>query len=858
MLRARPRLASLLLVSCTALACGGAPPLPPQAVVAGPARGGDAAVPITLSVDLSKTVRTIDKKRFLGSNIAIWHKASTFESPETVKRFTDAGIGLLRMPGGSAADRYFWNGNGVRHGSTVDRSKYKDGKWEIDYSSWSPGFLGYSGFPKNPDKAELGTWHGNMDVRQQHEFIRRIGAEALVTVNAGIGTPRDAAEWVKWANGTMKYGVTFWEIGNELGGGWESGTLRPDGKTMDGPMYGGIYEAFAKAMKAADPHALVGSQGGVDFIKGALSHKEAPIDFVTYHDYFNAEGNTPEARYKTLDKIKPAIREVKDAIAALRPGEKILVGMTEFNCKLHEDENTADVNSGLWVLAALGEMMYGGLDFATQWDTFTNKKDQGGGHGFLIEEGVIPKAEYWSYVILHRYFGSDLVDVRSDDPDVRAYASIDKEGNAYLLAVNTNQTKTVDAKLEVKGKPTAGVADCVRFSDEEYAWDPVGFAPLWNNGPTPMTLQVAGGLSIGPATALACKLGPPSAGTKLATQGPTTTAIASGGRAPDAVVAGPNATVKARTDGGFAVEPPEAKSGQDGIARFTVTAPKGKLTGLVTFTAAGQAPLAHPLSSVEPEIIVYGPARLPAGETARFIGAARYEDAGTYKLLSTFAGPATLAVAGGPPTSVVFAHGLTSFTLSSPTGARRSIELSSAGITGKTDITFFEHTAKEKVVLDFNDKKSLAHADGKFAFKINENVRANQGVLEISLDKMKGWTQDVVNFDKLKETPGLVPENIKAVFFDVMVDGSFDAAGAYADLIVVLQSELNYWMPLEKVPLATLKKGEWKRVRLAIDKPEWQKAMKAFFKIITVVNSGAELKGKLYLDNLGFVVEAPK
>jgi hypothetical protein len=34
--------------------------------------------------------------------------------------------------------------------------------------------------------------------------------------------------------------------------------------------------------------------------------------------------------------------------------------------------------------------------------------------------------------------------------------------------------------------------------------------------------------------------------------------------------------------------------------------------------------------------------------------------------------------------------------------------------------------------------------------------------------------------------------------------------------------------------------------------------MKAFFKIITVINSGGKVSGSLYLDDLGFQVRVPK
>ena len=64
--------------------------------------------------------------------------------------------------------------------------------------------------------------------------------------------------------------------------------------------------------------------------------------------------------------------------------------MTEFNAQLFEGSQTSDINSGLWLTSALLEMMGGGLDFATQWDSFTQKQDKGGGHGFMYVVHKLP------------------------------------------------------------------------------------------------------------------------------------------------------------------------------------------------------------------------------------------------------------------------------------------------------------------------------------------------------------------------------------------------------------------------------------------------------------------------------------
>jgi len=81
-------------------------------------------------------------------------------------------------------------------------------------------------------------------------------------VNAGNGTPEEAAEWVQYCNGGVdtKYGalraknghpkpynVVYWELGNELWGRWQIGFTTPE-------KYAERYRKFYEAMTAVDPN----------------------------------------------------------------------------------------------------------------------------------------------------------------------------------------------------------------------------------------------------------------------------------------------------------------------------------------------------------------------------------------------------------------------------------------------------------------------------------------------------------------------------------------------------------------------------------------------------------------------------
>jgi alpha-N-arabinofuranosidase len=83
----------------------------------------------------------------------------------------------------------------------------------------------------------------------------------MICVNAGDGTPEEAARWIEYCNGSTNtpmgrlraarghpepYGVRHWEVGNELWGQWQFHWTTARG-------YVDRYHRFARAMLAADP-----------------------------------------------------------------------------------------------------------------------------------------------------------------------------------------------------------------------------------------------------------------------------------------------------------------------------------------------------------------------------------------------------------------------------------------------------------------------------------------------------------------------------------------------------------------------------------------------------------------------------
>jgi alpha-L-arabinofuranosidase len=156
-----------------------------------------------------------------------------YADPDVVRFYRDARLPLMRWPGGNFVSGYHWR-DGI--GPVDQRPTLPNPAW---------GALEYNLF---------GT----------DEFIalcRTIGCAPMICVNAGNGTPEEAASWVEYCNGSKDtpmgqlrasqghpepYGVKYWEIGNEVFGRWQISWTTPGG-------YVDRYKRFTAAMKAADP-----------------------------------------------------------------------------------------------------------------------------------------------------------------------------------------------------------------------------------------------------------------------------------------------------------------------------------------------------------------------------------------------------------------------------------------------------------------------------------------------------------------------------------------------------------------------------------------------------------------------------
>jgi len=153
--------------------------------------------------------------------------------PEVVAYMREARLPMLRFPGGNFSSGYHW----------------QDGIGPLDSR------------PAEPNPAWFGVEWNHVGTDEWLRLCEQVGAEPLICVNAGNGTPEEAAAWVEYCNGDMStpmgrlraenghpepYGVKHWEIGNELYGSWQIGHTDAQG-------YAERYAQFHRAMSAVDP-----------------------------------------------------------------------------------------------------------------------------------------------------------------------------------------------------------------------------------------------------------------------------------------------------------------------------------------------------------------------------------------------------------------------------------------------------------------------------------------------------------------------------------------------------------------------------------------------------------------------------
>jgi hypothetical protein len=752
-----------------------------------------APLQISISVEPSHVLRTMHHRMLAGSNIAVWISPKVYASPQIHDWLGDMGMAILRMPGGSFSDQFYWNGHGVRDAAgKIDPTKMgPDGYPAIDYSDYAPSIA------VDPKTHRLSStiWSGNVDAKALHEFIHTLpgNVQTLVCVNVGTGRAVDAAEWVRWANKKMGYNVRYWELGNELDGDWEAGHFLPGGGVLTGDMYAQRYKEFAHAMKAVDPTIKIGgAASSVDpdsFCEHMLRQAGDDVDFVSIHTYPGDWRFSDEEQFEKAKIPDKQVAQARQWIQKYQPkrASQIEIAYSEWNVLDPPSPLCSDLFSALWSSEFLGHLASNGVDFATQWDAFTH--DAQSGHSlFLSEPDFARKSQFHAFWLWNHYAGDQLVQSSQVGPSSFYSMATRSDDAVVLMLVNTDRQHDAAVGVKLNDFSPAKIGERALLSTREYFWNQIAHRIDWNSGPDIQPLEVDPSFTVNvPAFSLMyVKIPQHEQISNLAQQGAQRSKIE---------------PAKAQ----LRLVLPEQTYAGDSIDGW-----------IEAIDSSTQQPYLRPLSPV----------------ILKFHGAG-----GSQQTEVRLDQPAAHFVAQPTAAGTFFVDA----TLNDATSATASVRVKPSVPQPRVFWNFTEPTLSEGYESDWKISADNTVKPGKQVARVDiPNVTPDdKSSLLLRLTKFPGD-------DKLNRA------NIRGIIFQMMLSKNFSCDDPNANIQVIIQSPANWWMWMGQVPLSQMQ--SWKSVRFDTDDPKFTRAMPQAQKVWFVLHASKPVRGSIYIDNVGFMV----
>jgi len=409
---------------------------------------------VTVTVNAG-TVLTRVPPQVYGHNAAAWGGKLDL-SPLAVTNITHLNPHVIRWPGGSMSNDYFWAAKSkeTRPKDLPSTYEFKDLQYGLNNGGWT------------------------MSVDNYYSLLAKTGATGNISVNysyARIGTSEDpvrvaaryAADWVRYDKGR----TLIWEIGNENFGSWEVGyqidtNLNKDGqpKTINGDLYGRHCKIFIEEMRKAAEEVGVDIKIGVvamdshvtwDAIQQNWNSQMMKqvghlADFFIVHSY-----HTPYNENSSVSTILGSGAKSKDIAKYVTDGLKNHAGlgprplaMTEWNIFATGSGQGVSYINGMHATLVLGELIKNNYGQGNRWD-FVNGWDNGNNHGLFAdgEPGIArytPRAPFYYMYYFQKYFGDKMIpSTVSGSSDILSYASSFSSGEKGIVLVNRGISERV-------------------------------------------------------------------------------------------------------------------------------------------------------------------------------------------------------------------------------------------------------------------------------------------------------------------------------------------------------------------------------------------------------------------------------
>lgn len=423
---------------------------------------------VTVNIDASTVVTKVPPTLF-ANNANLW--MGNFTEASLLTHLTNFQPQIIRFPGGSISDVFFWNAQkNVKPADAPDTLVNDQGV-----------------------KSAAGYWYGKnteawtTSVDNYYNMLQQTGNKGMITINyayARYGTSANpvataahlAADWVRYDNGRTKY----WEIGNETAGTWEAGYRIDVSKNKDGQpelvtgdLYGKHVKVFVDSMRKAAKEIGKTIYIGAQLVEHTpqsweptatktwnptvLPQVNNTADFFIVHNYYtdyqtNANATTilNTAAPVTKSILDYVTQSVSSAGATMKP-----IALTEWNIQSEGSMQMVSNVAGIHATMVLGELLKNKYGYAGRWDLangWNNGNDMG-----LFSSGDEPGVQKWNPrpVFYYLYFFQKVLGDRvinstvTGNNDILGYATTFSSGQIGLALVNTS-TNSANVQMSFK------------------------------------------------------------------------------------------------------------------------------------------------------------------------------------------------------------------------------------------------------------------------------------------------------------------------------------------------------------------------------------------------------------------------
>lgn len=473
--------------------------------------------PAMLSVNAAQTVRSVDARSF-GMNLGIWDNA--LKGADYPVWLGDLGTQYLRYPGGSLSDEYDWSGNQSGgyfwYNSQADFTRLVTAAHipnqviTADYGSGSAqmaaAWVAYcNAAPTSAQSIGQGlAWDPNAKAWVTRDW-KTAGYWAALRAASPLGTD-DGLNFLRLSH-PAPLGVKYWEIGNEVYGGWETDhRTRPH----DAANYAAETKNYLSLMKRVDPTIKVGVVITTDEDSYANYSDESVInpvtklahtgwaavllenlntlgalpDFVSVHQYNQNPGGESDGYL-----LQSGSWAAQAASTRLMLDDYLGASATtvEIQCTEHNSVSSApgkqitSLVNGLFLLDSFGQILQTEFNSLCWWDFAIDSGSSGNNNSSVLygwrnygayglgRTATDRYPSYYAWKLLAKFVrpGDTLVNASTSFAPLSIYAARRADGTLALLMVN-KRNNTQAGAISVAGfkpKPNAVVLSYGKAQD---------------------------------------------------------------------------------------------------------------------------------------------------------------------------------------------------------------------------------------------------------------------------------------------------------------------------------------------------------------------------------------------------------